>query len=244
MTGRILFIGGSHLASCHDLIREICAKKNRSCDFFITAGGSVARWLSLGNNWTIVERRFLKGFCDPRLSIDDQCDLARYQKVVAVGHFIQPSRIFCDPDFDWSHPLDRGFIKEVSEWSFTNTVHPPFRLSLMNLVVPAIRKIIDPTASVVFIADPMIREGSVLENNNIYATKVPTVVKRIYYETFSEWCIEQKIIPVIQPQNTFRAKSFLTLPEYTLSADDDWHMNTEFWMQCFNAGENLETIFD
>lgn len=243
MTDGILFVGGSHLASCHALIRNICAKRNRNHDFFVTAGGSVARWLSLGNQWTMIENRTLKGFRDPRLSIADHCDLSKYSKVVAVGHYIQPSRVFCDPYFDWSQPLDRGFVKEVSEWSFTNTIHPPFRRTFMNLVVSAIRKTIEPKTPVIFIADPMVREGSHLENNNIYATEVPTFVKHIYYETFSKWCIKQKIIPVIQPQHTFCSESFLTLPEYAASPIDDWHMNAEFWMQCFNAGENLNTIF-
>jgi hypothetical protein len=236
MSKKVLWCGGSHLASASNVIKSASNQFKIDSSFYITAGGKVASWSIKGGQYKVIDPHRLKGYRDERLSLSEEVDLSGYDAVVFLGQYVQPSRVFSDKNFDWNQPLSDLFINDLSRYSFEYAPHPTFNKVVKNEAPKLFKKICKTDCRFVIFADPFVHENSFDESNSEYVNKVPSNIKHIYYQEFCEWYSKLGFKPLIQPNHTFNISSMATKLEYILSHKDDWHMNEEFWkMVIFNT---------
>lgn len=98
---RVLWCGGSHLATAAPMLRARSAESGIDAAFHITAGAPLARWNLAGGRYARIGASAVQGHRDDRLSTSDKVDLAGWDVIAFIGQYVQPSRVFADTSFDW-----------------------------------------------------------------------------------------------------------------------------------------------
>jgi hypothetical protein len=226
---KILWCGGSHLTFARNSILTHPVLAESVHDFFISAGGPVFKWSRLGGRYEKLSQYRLRGFKDERLSLSDEINFNSYDIVVFIGQYIQPSRIFSDPEFNWRKYLSHNVLVDITLNSLNFAPHPKFKEKALNEPLLLFKQMSKPGSKVILFADPFVHIESSMENNYYYVYQTPLRVKNIYYQTLNKFCNLHEISYLQQDPITYDPSLMATYVNYSVDRMNDWHMNEEFW---------------
>jgi hypothetical protein len=218
----ILWCGGSHLSNAKSKINHWIDDHifQHNADFYVTAGPKTLEWSANGGRYTI-EGSIVSG---SPYENDRKIDLLKYDLIIFIGQYIQPSRIL-SKNTTWDDIFSKDLLNEYFKYGIIHPMrwngHPAYNepfilfkeLSNCNIIVLA-----DPFPSS---RDPQ-----------YFGTSIPMV--KLYYESFVEFCNSIGLIPCFQPEPTID-NSIYTPAKFDRSFEDHLHKSLEFWELVFNV---------
>ncbi|KZK97253.1 hypothetical protein PsAD5_02342 [Pseudovibrio sp. Ad5] len=201
---KILWCGGSHLGNARTPILQTFEEFEN--DFYITAGPGNLAWARKGGRY---EQNGTTVGGNGR-SPTDYFDLAQYDHIVFVGHWIQPRRFFIGSQPLSSAVLDCMF--PVNDF----LIHIPGNIYNQPLeLFPQIA--IDKC---ILMCDPA-------PNFSSYV-RAPLFAKKYFFEKAEEFCTLRGIKCLTQPETTLNTR-LVTKSKFNKRENDYVHMNFEFW---------------
>ena len=226
---RVLFCGGSHMASFRNFIRS--EKYTVDCQFLVTAG-KYQYWSASGNRFKVDGSKVKNLYKQkPEFTID----LSGYDQIIFVGQALQPHRCF------WGdQPLSKSIIDKILDPDFfplymrsfgkTDKCDDPKHCYFFNEPLSLFPKL--ATQKCTLIDDPFPRHPSF--------KSVPVHAKQLFREAVGRFCDKNQIQRIEQPQETFTS-NMNTSDVYAVENRNDYtHVNSKYWKIVW---ENLRILF-
>lgn len=201
---KILWCGGSHVANAKGVIGAIFPDVENA--FYITAGPTNLRWAREGGRYSV--KGSIVGANGRSPSVFH--DLADYDSIVFIGHWIQPQRFMKGPA-----PLSDAVLDEMFRES-DFLINSPSRI--YNEVLEVFPRV--APGKCVLVCDPL--------SNMRELTQVPVRAKLRFLEKAAEFCAARGMGFVSQPETTLNTK-MVTKKKFNRRDDDFIHMNNQFW---------------
>ncbi|MCJ8051962.1 hypothetical protein GB928_002705 [Shinella curvata] len=201
---KILWCGGSHAGNAKGPIGAIFPDFENT--FYITAGPTNLRWSRDGGRYSVKGSIVGANGRSP----SEFHDLADYDRIVFIGHWIQPQRFMKGPA-----PLSDAVLDEMfPEADFL--INSPTKI--YNEVLEVFPRL--APGRCVLLCDPL--------SNMLELTQVPVRAKVRFLEKAAEFCAARRIGFVSQPETTLNTK-MVTKRKFNRRDGDFIHMNDRFW---------------
>lgn len=210
---KTLWCGGSHLASCKEVILSMFQKAENA--FYITAGPKIKRWSINGGTYRVSGSLIGGNGYEPKRVID----LSYYDRIIFVGQYIQPQRYFHGFHSDYDQKLSTSAISVILE-ADNFLIRLPGGIYNQPLeLFPSLH------TKVVLLSDPWIAEHQ-MNQKCLHAFRAAV----------KNFCVQRNIEILFQPERT-QSEPYKTSTKYKVKKSDNGHFNKNFWNEYLSLVE-------
>ena len=212
---KLLWCGGSHLASARSVIDEYFQDCNNT--YYVTAGWRNRRWAVAGGRYSVSHGRV--GGNGWRKNV--YYDLNDFDKIIYVGHYVQIQRYY---KFDPHKipPLSRALVNSIhGSEDFLVKLPTKTGIALLNEPITMFPKY--NSGNHIIMVDPMACYA--------FIKWMPNWIKQDFLSKANLKLRELGLIPISQSADTFDSEYMLTRSDYLKRSEkgDMLHMNEKYW---------------